>query len=93
MTLDPERFLSKVDRASALPCWKWKGAHDRRTKYGHVNVGGNTTTTAHRVAHELFIGPIPEGLVVDHLCSHPWCVNPTHLQAVTQAENLRRIGR
>lgn len=48
---------------------------------------------AHRAAHILFIGPIPDGLVVDHLCRNRRCVEPMHLQAVTVRENtLRGMG-
>jgi hypothetical protein len=42
------------------------------------------------VAYELFVGPIPEGLELDHLCRNPSCVNPAHLEAVTHRENVRR---
>lgn len=48
------------------------------------------TRMAHRVSHVLYKGPIPNGLVIDHLCRNPSCVNPDHLEAVTQKENVHR---
>jgi hypothetical protein len=47
----------------------------------------------HVVIYEAFVGPIPEGWTVDHLCYVPRCCNPNHLEAVTRAENSRRIRR
>ena len=45
---------------------------------------------AHRVYYERHVGPVPEGLELDHLCRNPGCVNPEHLEPVTHAENIRR---
>ena len=51
---------------------------------------GTHNVRAHRHAYQLAYGSIPEGLVMDHLCREKTCVNPEHLEAVTQWENLRR---
>ncbi|WP_375791707.1 HNH endonuclease signature motif containing protein [Actinoplanes campanulatus] len=47
--------------------------------------------TAHRYSYESLIGPIPDGLTIDHLCRNRPCINPDHLEPVTQAENNRRV--
>ena len=57
--------------------------------YGLFWLGGKYRL-AHRVSYELFVGPIPEDLVIDHTCRNPACIEPTHLEPVTQAENVRR---
>lgn len=57
--------------------------------YGVVSVN-NRGRYAHRIAYEHHWGPIPDSLVIDHLCRTPSCVNPDHLEVVTQAENVRR---
>lgn len=85
------RFWPKVDRGATDECWTWLAWCDRHG-YGMISRGvrGNGMAAAHRVAYELLVGPIPEGLELDHLCRNPACVNPAHLEPVTHAENLRR---
>jgi hypothetical protein len=77
-----ERFWAKVEKTET--CWLWRAAL-RGGGYGTWNNNG-----AHRVAYELLVGPIPEGLHLDHLCRVRNCVNPAHLEPVTVGENLRR---
>lgn len=65
----------------------------RKGRYGQIQRWLNgrwCPDTAHRVSYELFVGPIPEGYDVDHLCGQPLCVRPSHLEAVTPSENRRR---
>lgn len=71
-------------------CWLWTGATVRG--YGKLTRGGRGEghVLAHRLSYELLIGPIPDGLQIDHLCRVRNCVNPDHLEAVTQLENIRR---
>lgn len=93
-----ERFNDKVKRIGAQPdeCHEWGGATQGAPPgvqgYGHISEGGRRgrILLAHRVAWEIENGPIPEGLQVDHLCRNRKCVNPAHLEIVTQRENGRR---
>jgi hypothetical protein len=84
-----ERFRAKVGIDRVTGCWMWMGPTDGVYGTFHV-VGRRNPQKAHRVAYELFVGPIPEGLHIDHLCRVQLCVNPAHLEAVTPAENVRR---
>lgn len=81
------RFWAKVDKTET--CWLWTAAIRRRSGYGVFSHQARTML-AHRFAYELLVGPIPDGLVIDHLCRVRHCVNPDHLEPVTQRENLRR---
>lgn len=84
----PERFWEKVDRRGDDECWPWL-AYINDGGYGNIMIDGRPHR-AHRVAYELLIGPIPEKLVTDHLCRNRWCVNPWHLEPVTNEENIDR---
>ena len=68
-------------------CWRWPGAKDRHG-YGQIKCDGRAQL-AHRVAYELHIGPVPDGLMLDHICHTRDCFNPAHLEPVTHMQNLQ----
>jgi hypothetical protein len=69
-------------------CWTWTGAATGNG-YGSVGHEGRTRST-HKLSYELLIGPVPEGLQIDHVCLNKLCCNPSHLEPVTGLENVRR---
>lgn len=82
------RLWGSVDKDGPGGCWIWRGAI-AGGGYGQIRVDGNQRKT-HRVAYELVVGPIPDGHVLDHLCENRRCVNPYHLEPVTQQVNQMR---
>jgi len=76
------RFLSHVEKTES--CWLWTGV--KVFGYGKFKVNGKADG-AHRTAYELWVGKIPDGLVVRHKCRHRHCVNPDHLETGTPKEN------
>lgn len=86
---DPlDRVMDKVQR-TADGCWQVKPGPNG---YGVLGVEGRTLY-AHRYVYERLVGPIPAGLVIDHLCRNRACCNPEHLEPVTQRENCLRGAR
>ena len=71
-------------------CWSWI-ASKNNYGYGQFPVG-YSKHAAHRMSYEMFSGPIATGMQIDHLCRNRSCVNPAHMEVVTQAENMRRGG-
>ncbi len=82
-----ERFDSKWSK-DEKGCWLWSG-YLTPDGYGRFQLD-RSSRVAHRVGYEIYVGRIPDGLELDHLCRIRHCVNPDHLEAVTHEENLRR---
>lgn len=68
-------------------CWLWPG-YKQPNGYGQIWFGGRTQST-HRVAYELHVGPVPDGLMLDHTCHTRACFNPAHLEPVTRVQNMQ----
>lgn len=83
------KFWMKVRRVRNGGCWEWQGKLTS-DGYGVVRIPGHPVSGAHRVAYTLLKGEIPAGLMLDHLCRNPKCVNPGHLEAVDNRENVQR---
>lgn len=81
-----QRFWDRVEKTDG--CWVWTGPLDMYG-YGKVQIG-SATRGAHRVAYIETRGEPAIGLVLDHLCRNRSCVNPSHLEPVTQRENVMR---
>lgn len=89
----PRRVPDLLERLSTRflvddGCWPWIGGKPHG--YGVLRVPGGEVRRAHVVLYELLVGPVPDGLELDHLCRNRGCVSPTHMEPVTPAENGRR---
>lgn len=90
---DIELFCKKFLRSEG--CWIWTASTDTKG-YGKVgkNIAGKTKMfSAHRLSYFFFKGHLTKGLTIDHLCGNPLCVNPSHLEEVTQKENNHRSAK
>lgn len=80
------RIVERID--ITVDCWYWTGK-PANTGYGQINRNG-VVRNPHRIIYKVLVGDIPDGLQLDHLCRNRICVNPSHLEPVTQKENLLR---
>lgn len=91
-----ERFHERVSPEPNSGCWLWLGYTDS-DGYGRLSVSRpiRTQRGAHQISFELFVGPIPPGFELDHLCRVRCCVNPAHLRLLTHVDNAARttVGR
>jgi hypothetical protein len=92
---NPEPAIDRLRKRIVIDpdtgCHNWTGANT--LGYGSIGIsfgGKKQKLSTHRLAYEAERGPIPAGLVLDHLCRNPACCNPDHLEPVTQKENMRR---
>lgn len=86
-----ERFFAMVEKTD--DCWLWTGFRRPKGGYGAFRATADKTYAAHRWSYEFLVGPIPDGLTIDHLCRNPPCVNPAHLEPVTIQENIARVPK
>lgn len=93
--LTPLERLERHHTVTPSGCWEWTAARDR-DGYGFLTIGSGPEKKyhrAHRLSYETFVGDVPKGRVVDHLCGNRACINPEHLEPVTQRVNLDRAER
>lgn len=84
------KLLHKIEKTTS--CWNWTGRLDNGG-YGRFSQGNGHWTKSHRAVYEFYKGPIPDGLIVRHMCNNRKCVNPDHLQLGTQKDNVADMFR
>jgi hypothetical protein len=88
------RFEARTWPEPMSGCWLFDGGGSGKLGYGKHYMGRangrGVQVYAHRLSYEHHVGPIPEGLELDHLCRNPFCVNPQHLEPVTHLVNMQR---
>jgi hypothetical protein len=85
--------MRREDCGYSTPCWSWTFSKNPQGYGQAVQIrSAKGAMAAHRAAYEAFVGPIPTGLCLDHLCGNRSCCNPEHLEPVTRAENTRRAN-
>lgn len=82
-----QKFMASFDQSSVGGCKEWQGSISP-DGYGMFSGAGKSRHGAHRLAYHFFVGPIPKGLLVDHMCHNRKCVNPEHLRLVTHKQNM-----
>ena|SRR5665213_1639299 len=94
--MKPDKFLASLWRRinKTDTCWLWTGRRLQKG-YGRMTLpegsrGEVREALAHRFMYEMLVGPIPEGMHLDHLCRNTRCVNPAHLEPITRADHARR---
>ena len=87
-----ERLRARVEIDPETGCWEWTGSKQQGGygMWGWWADGKHHSTTAHRAVYREMVGPIPDGMTLDHLCRNRGCVNPGHVEPVSHAENVRR---
>lgn len=86
-----QRFWDKVAGGDEINvCWEWKAKKDKDGYAVFHYAETNKHVKGHRWSYERFVGPIPLGLTIDHLCNNPSCVNPAHLEPATATDNAMR---
>lgn len=91
----PTRMRNKIelrDTGYLSDCWQWTGAV-QSSGYGSIGIGNRRTALVHRLTYTFAIGPIPNGMQIDHLCRNTLCCNPDHLEPVTNKVNSERSAR
>lgn len=89
-SVDDHGYIRFTDQVHLTPtCWNWTGVV--KSGYGLFRTPSGAVVMAHRASYEHYVAPIPRDHNIDHLCSNSVCVNPRHLEPVTQSENIQRM--